>query len=108
MEPDRKIKEKLFSQTIGEKEEQKIRALHEKKRSVWAGLGTFGMVGWSVAVPTVLGAALGLWLDKTFPEPFSWTLTFLIAGLVLGCGIAWQWVAKENKAMHQKNDEHHG
>ena len=23
-----------------------------------------GLIGWSVAVPTLLGAALGLWLDK--------------------------------------------
>ena len=107
MEPDRSKKEQLFSRTIGEKEEQKIKALHERKRSVWAGLGTFGMVGWSVAVPTVLGAVLGLWLDKTYPKSFNWTLTLLIAGLFLGCMIAWQWVAKENKSMHQKTENNH-
>lgn len=105
MEPERKKKEQLFSSAIGEKEEQKLRALQEKKRSVWAGLGTFGMIGWSVAIPTVLGAALGLWMDKKYPASHDWTLTFLIAGLFLGCLIAWQWVAKENKEMHQEKKD---
>lgn len=59
------------------------------------GLGMFGMVGWSVAVPTLLGVALGIWLDKTFPQSFSWTLTGLILGLIAGCVIAWNWVIKE-------------
>jgi len=96
-----------FSKEIETKEKRKLNALHEKKRSEWAGLGTFGMVGWSVAVPTVLGTALGLWLDKNYPESISWTLTFLVAGLFIGCAMAWQWVAKENKLMHQeKKDEH--
>jgi len=97
--------EDKFREEIGEKEKQKLKALHENKRSVWAGLGTFGMVGWSVAVPTVLGTALGLWLDKNYPETISWTLTFLVAGLFIGCLIAWQWVAKENKMMHQDKEE---
>ncbi len=100
-----KKKEERFSEEIGTKEKQKLAALHEKKRSVWAGLGAFGMVGWSVAVPTVVGAALGLWLDKNYPESISWTLTFLIAGLFIGCAIAWQWVAKENKSMHKEKKE---
>ena len=26
-----------------------------------------GLIGWSVAVPTLLGAALGIWLDKHHP-----------------------------------------
>jgi len=96
--------EDRFREEIGEKEKQKLKTLHEKKRSVWAGLGTFGMVGWSVAIPTVLGTALGLWLDKNYPETISWTLTFLIAGLFVGCMIAWQWVAKEDKMMHQDKE----
>ena len=99
------IEKEQFSKEIETKEKRKLGALHEKKRSVWAGFGTFGMVGWSVVVPTVLGAALGIWLDKNYPEPISWTLTFLVAGLFLGCTIAWQWVTKENKMMHQDKEE---
>jgi ATP synthase protein I len=64
-----------------------------------------GIVGWSVAVPTLLGAALGFWLDKQYPQTFSWTLTWLIAGLCTGCIIAWYWVAKQDKEMHYDKEE---
>ena len=95
-----------FSNEVGQRERQKLKSMREDKRSVWAGLGTFGMVGWSIAVPTLLGTALGLWLDKRYPASVSWTLTFLISGLLVGCLIAWQWVAREHKLMHQdKNEE---
>ena len=40
-----------------------------------------GLIGWSVAVPTLLGAALGLWLDQHHPGKHSWTLALLVAGL---------------------------
>lgn len=94
-----------FSEQIAEKEKRKLKALHENKQSVWSGLGMFGMVGWSVSVPALLGAALGIWLDKKYPETFSWTLTLLIAGLCGGCAIAWNWIAKENKETHQSKQE---
>jgi len=105
MEPTDKKNVNLFSKEVSEKEKRKLRALRENKGSVWFGLGMMGMVGWSVAVPALLGAALGLWLDKTYPQSFSWTLTFLIVGLISGSVIAWYWVAKEDKEMHQKKEE---
>lgn len=95
----------LFSKKVGNDEERKLKALHEGKRSIWFGLGMFGMVGWSVAVPALLGALWGIWLDKVYRQPFSWTLTLLIMGLFIGCLIAWYWVAKENKEMHQNESE---
>jgi len=100
-----KNEENLFSKQIGEKAHRKLKALNNDKQSVWSGIGMFGMVGWSVAVPTLLGAALGIWLDKKFPESFSWTLSFLILGLIAGCMIAGHWVTKEHKEMNQVNDD---
>lgn len=97
-----------FLDEVDNKERQMLYARNEEKRSEWRGFGTFGMVGWSVAVPTVLGAVLGVWLDKEYPQTFSWTLTLLIAGLFVGCALAWQWIDKENKSMHEhknKKDE---
>jgi len=61
-----------------------------------SGLGMFGMVGWSVAVPTAGGALLGAWLDRHHPKGSSWTLALLVAGLVIGCAIAWHWVSSQN------------
>ena len=97
--------ENSFSKQVGEKAQRKLKALHNDKRSVWFGIGMFGMVGWSVAVPTLLGAASGMWLDKKYPETFSWTLSFLILGLFAGCLIAWHWITKEHKEMNQNLDE---
>jgi F1F0 ATPase subunit 2 len=38
-----------------------------------------GLIGWSVALPTVLGALLGLWLDKRHTGQHAWTLALLVA-----------------------------
>ena len=105
MEPANKTNDDFFSRRIAEKEKQKLKALRNKDRGVWMGLGMMGMVGWSVAVPTLLGAALGFWLDKTYPQTFSWTLSCLIVGLFAGSIIAWYWVDKEDKEMHNDKDE---
>lgn len=74
---------------------------------VWFGLGMMGMVGWSVAIPTVLGAALGLWLDRHYGGTRSWTLALLVAGLVLGCANAWHWISSEDRAMRLEEEEDH-
>jgi ATP synthase protein I len=54
----------------------------------------FGLVGWAVAVPTLAGVALGLWLDARYPGGPSWTITGLVAGVALGCLNAWWWVQR--------------
>jgi len=94
-----------LSERIREKEQLKIKAGRETSGSVWSGLGMFGMVGWSVAAPTLLGTALGIWLDKKYHPPFSCTLTLLMAGLVSGSLIAWYWISKEDRTMNKKEDD---
>lgn len=81
---------------VGQKEERKIRARRERDRSVWFGLGMFGLVGWSVAIPTLLGIAVGVWIDMKFASRFSWTLMGLAAGVILGCLNAWFWIKRES------------
>ena len=104
MEPAANNKENnFFSDEVVRKEKQKLKAIHEKN-SVWFGLGMMGMIGWSVAVPSLLGAALGLWLDKKHPQSFSWTLSLLVVGIITGCIIAWYWIDKEDKEMHNNKE----
>ncbi len=62
------------------------------------GFGMFGMIGWSVAVPTIGGALLGQWLDRTAPQQFSWTVALLLAGVFVGAIVAWKWVSREGGA----------
>ena len=90
---------------IGTKAARKLRAQKNVTKTVWFGLGMMGLIGWSIAIPTLLGAMLGIWLDKTYPTGHSWTLALLVAGLCIGCFNAWHWVAKEEKAMRQEQEE---
>ncbi|MGD2079512.1 MAG: AtpZ/AtpI family protein [Nitrospirota bacterium] len=94
-----------FKEEIGKKEKRKLRALRKGEHSVWFGLGMFGLVGWAIAIPTLVGIAIGLWLDARRPAEISWTLTFLFAGVILGCLNAWYWVSKERKEIERRGRE---
>jgi len=96
-----------FSQQVGEKAARKLKAQRHVTQTVWSGLGMMGLVGWSVAVPTLLGAALGLWLDEHHRGSHSWTLMLLAIGLGLGCFNAWHWVAKEDREIHEQEGDNH-
>jgi len=93
-----------LAQQVGAKAARKLRARRNSTPGVWLGLGMMGLVGWSVAVPTLLGAALGLWLDEHHPGKHAWTLALLVAGLAIGCLNAWHWVAKEDRAMRDERE----
>ena len=95
---------KLVGQ-IGANAARKLKARRNPSASVYFGLGMMGMVGWSVVIPTLLGTALGVWLDKRHPGAHSWTLALLVAGLALGSLNAWHWVAKEGRAMREEEGE---
>ena len=82
-------------QTVARKEARKIRARRERRRLVWFGLGAMGVVGWSVAIPTVLGVLAGHWLDSRHPDPVSWSLTLLVIGAALGGLSAWRWLRRQ-------------
>jgi len=95
--PEMKYKpaEKLVEQ-IGSRARRKQKAREQGERTIWFGLGMFGLVGWSIAIPTILGIVLGVWLDNQWPGKPSWTLTFLFIGVTLGCLNAWYWVKQES------------
>jgi len=94
-----------FSEEIGIKVTRKLKARSNSNTGVWFGLGMMGLIGWSVVVPTLLGATLGLWLDNRHQGNHSWTLMLLIIGLCIGCLNAWHWVAKEDREMHEEQED---
>jgi ATP synthase protein I len=93
-----------FAKEVERKEARVIRGRAEKGESVWFGFGMFGIVGWSVAVPTLIGVALGLWIDQTWPSQFSWTLMLLIGGVMIGSLNAWYWVRKSGRWNDNNNN----
>ncbi len=94
-----------LGQAIGAKAARKLRARRIAEQGEWSGLGMMGLVGWSVAIPTLAGAALGLWLDRHYPGQHPWTLALLVAGLAIGCLNAWRWVAKEDQTMNDERED---
>ena len=82
-------------EAVRSKQRRKERARREGRRGLAQGLGTFGLVGWSIAIPTLLGVALGRWLDARETAGPSWTLTLLLAGVVVGAFIAWYRLQRE-------------
>ena len=97
--------ETTFAGRVGSKAARKLKARRDFTRGVWFGLGMMGLVGWSVAIPTLLGAVLGLWLDRRYPHVRSWTLALLVAGLAIGCWNAWHWVTREDRAMRDEQED---
>ena len=92
-----------FGKEIEAKVIRKLKA-RNSSQGVWFGLGMMGLVGWSVVVPTLLGVALGIWLDNRHVGTHSWTLMLLVVGLTIGCLNAWHWVAKEDKEMAEDQE----
>ncbi|WP_349432170.1 AtpZ/AtpI family protein [Methylomarinum sp. Ch1-1] len=86
-----------LTKSVEEQAERKLKARQNRRHGVWFGLGMFGLVGWSVAIPTLAGIALGVWIDKRWPGQISWTLTLMFVGVVLGCLNAWRWIGEESR-----------
>ncbi|MEA3470029.1 MAG: AtpZ/AtpI family protein [Thermodesulfobacteriota bacterium] len=87
---------KQFEENVARKAERKLQRRRKKESPAWFGLGMFGLVGWAVAVPTLAGIALGIWIDNRWSGSVSWTLNLLIIGVLVGCFNAWYWVRKES------------
>ncbi len=104
-EPNRSPKSRpSLAAEIGAKAARKLKA-RRSTQGVWFGLGMIGLIGWSVVVPTLLGAALGLWLDKNHPAQHPWTLAVMVVGLAIGCVNAWYWVEQQDKAMGNEPED---
>lgn len=93
----RQADRRQFARQIDTKARRKIKGRRERQRSPWFWAGMFGLVGWSVAIPTAIGVYLGIKLDRWYPGGFSWPLTGVVVGITLGCLNAWFWVKRESR-----------
>ena len=90
---------KQFQEKIKHKLSERRRAREEEERQgIWFGLAMMGIVGWSVALPTLIGVAIGIGLQATFPQFAPGLLiASILTGVVCGCLIAWFWVRQESE-----------
>lgn len=100
--------ENEFPKQVGEKEQRMLEARRRGKESVWQGFSVFGLIGWSVSIPTIAFVLLGLWLDERYAAEQSFTLALLVAGLFLGCLNAWYWVSRKMKEIQEKPTDNDG
>jgi ATP synthase protein I len=77
------------------REERRQRWQREGERSVGQNLAMIGILGWSIVVPTLLGVLAGRALDRYFGAGVVFTCCLLVAGLVLGCALAWRRITSE-------------
>ena len=94
-----------FTEQVARKEALRQRGLRHKGETVWFGLGMMGIVGWAVAIPTLVFIAIGLWIDRTWPSQYSWALMFFIVGVLVGCLNAAYWVRKVRSKIIEEDED---
>ncbi|EDX82950.1 F0F1-ATPase subunit, putative [Synechococcus sp. PCC 7335] len=94
--PHRQRQKEDFLKKISRKSQRKLKAQRSRSQA-WIGMRMFGLVGWAVSIPTLIGIALGVWIDRQVQSQYSWTLMLLIVGIALGCFNGWYWIEKESK-----------
>ncbi|MBO0737114.1 MAG: AtpZ/AtpI family protein [Alphaproteobacteria bacterium] len=67
----------------------------EGERSIGQNLAMIGALGWTIVTPTLVGIFGGRWLDRVFGSGIFWTLGLLVAGLAIGCTLAWKRMHRE-------------
>jgi ATP synthase protein I len=79
-----------LDEAVGRERERRARAQRDNRRSIGRDLAQVGALGWTVVVTTLLGVYAGRWLDRRLGTGIAFTLALLLAGLTLGCVLAWQ------------------
>jgi len=79
-----------LDEAVRRQRERRARAEQESRRSIGRDLAQVGALGWTVVITTLIGIFLGRWLDRRLGTGIACTLGLLLAGVTLGCVLAWQ------------------
>ena len=72
------------------RQERRARWQREGERSLGQNLAMIGALGWTIVTPMLIGIFAGRWLDRHFDTGIFWTLGLLVAGVAIGCMLAWK------------------
>lgn len=86
----RRSKAKRLDQAVSLRRGRQERWQREGERSIGQNLAMIGALGWMIVTPTLGGVFAGRWLDRQCGSGVFWTLGLLVAGIALGCWLAWQ------------------
>jgi ATP synthase protein I len=81
--------------------ERERQAQEESEPSLGARLGQIGILGWTIVVPTLLGLALGHWLDRHLRTGVFFSAPLLMAGAAVGMWSAWKWMHRQTRRVQQ-------
>lgn len=84
-EPDAKL-----VRSVAQRAARRAFWLTHGERTLARNLATIGALGWLVITPTLAGVFLGRWLDRLFKAGIFWTGGLIVAGLAVGCWLAWR------------------
>ncbi|HXP73166.1 MAG TPA: AtpZ/AtpI family protein [Stellaceae bacterium] len=84
-----------LGEAVKTRRERRARWEHEGERSIGQNLAMIGSLGWTIVAPLLAGIFLGRWLDHVFQSRIFWTLGLLVAGLAIGCTLAWKRMHRE-------------
>jgi ATP synthase protein I len=84
-----------LDEAVKKRRERRERWQREGERSISQNLALIGALGWIIVIPTLAGIFIGRWLDRVFGSGIFWTLGLLLAGLVIGCSLAWKRMGRE-------------
>ncbi len=89
--PDPQTEDKLMSAARRSADRAKAK-LEDPEPSLGGRLGQIGVLGWTIVVPTLLGLALGRWLDHEFATGIFFSAPLIIIGVIFGFWSAWKWM----------------
>jgi ATP synthase protein I len=84
-----------LQKAVKARRERRGRWEREGERSIGANLALIGSLGWTIVLPTLAGIFIGRWLDHLYRSGIFWTLGLLVAGIALGCTLAWKRMHRE-------------
>ncbi|MBA3722051.1 MAG: ATP synthase subunit [Parachlamydiaceae bacterium] len=88
-------KKEDFREEAIKKEARKLKARGKKEINAWWGFSLFGLVGWSVIVPALIGVFIGGVIEHHYTGSHGWTLALLLSGICIGSILALLLLAKE-------------
>ncbi|WP_406867075.1 AtpZ/AtpI family protein [Paraburkholderia fungorum] len=80
--------------------ERAARGREEPEPSLGYRLGQIGILGWAIILPTLLGLALGHWLDRSFGTRVFFSAPLLMVGAAVGLWSAWKWMHRQQGGRH--------
>ena len=91
----RRAESNRLEQAVRTRRERRARWAREGEHSIGRNLALIGVLGWTIVIPTLIGIFVGRQLDRAFATGIFWTLGLLVAGLAIGCTLAWKRINRQ-------------